>query len=115
MCSRFDIKVSAGPAYDGETEAEAFTLLFSTKGRVKVSEGLATRESQAGARTVVTVMRQLHIPVDSPDVPVGAVAFCTSTGNTSDPQLAGAQLRLDGAAPGDQTTARRLQVSEVIA
>lgn len=116
MLDTFDVKVSLGIAYNPASgnDEETFEMLFSTKGRVK-SGALVVRESEAGSRTVVEVTRELHIPVDSPAVPVGAVAFVTSVHATSDPTLAGDRLRLDGAAPGSQTTARRLQVSEVIA
>lgn len=117
MLDEFDIKVSTGGfVYDPELgeDVESFDLLFHTVGRVKVSGGLAAHESEAGGRTLVTVTRELHIPVDSPAVPVGAVAFVTSVDATSDPTLAGARLRLSGPAPGSQTTARRLQVEEVL-
>lgn len=113
MLDTFDIKVSTGTTYTGGVDVETFSLLFSTTGRVKTT-GLAANESEAGGRTVVAVTRELHIPVSSAEVPVGAVAFVTSVHATSDPSLAGARLRLSGPAPGSQTTARRLQVSEVL-
>jgi hypothetical protein len=117
MLDTFDIKVSAGTSYNPTTgnDEETFTLLFATVGRVKVGGGLTARESESGGRTVVTVTRELHIPVGKPAVPVGAVAFVTSVHATSDPSLTGAHLRLSGPAPGSQTNARRLEVSEVIA
>lgn len=116
MLDTFAIKLSLGISYNPATgnDEEAFEDLFTTPGRVKVGGGLAANESEAGGRTVVTVSRELHIPVSSAAVPVGAVAFCTAVHTTSDPTLIGDRLRLDGPAPGSQTTARRLQVSEVI-
>lgn len=92
-----------------------YATRFTTKCRVKVSEGLSARTDEAGGRTAVTVSRQLHIPVDSPAVHAGDVAVMTAVHETSDPSLVDATLVLDGPAPGSQTTARRLQVSEVIA
>ena len=71
-------------------------------------------DAEAGGRTVTTIRRELHIPVTSPAVPMGAVAVCTAVDATTDPTLLGAKLTLDGPAPGSQTTARRLQVSEVL-
>lgn len=117
MLDTFDIKVPTGTAYNPGTgnDETTYTDLFSTPGRVKVSGGLSARESEAGGRTVVTVVRELHIPVGSAAVPVGAVAFCTFAHETSDPTLLGAGLRLSGPTPGSQTTARRLEVSEVLA
>lgn len=117
MLDTFDIALPLGPQYNpatGNTE-EAFDALFTTRGRVKAGGGLTARESEAGGRTVVTVVRELHIPVDSPAVPVGAVAVCTAVHATSDPTLLGAALRLAGPSPGSQTTARRLEVEQVIA
>lgn len=116
MLDDWDIKVEVGKEYSPTTKKDetVWELLFSTKGRVKVSDGLAAREVEVGGRTSVSVVRVLSIPVDSPVVPTGAVAFNTSVHPSSDPTLAGARLRLDGPAPGSQTTARRLQVSEVL-
>ena len=99
---------------DTQTEEQPYEVLFTTSGRVKVGGGLAARDSQAGGRTVVTVTRELQIPVDSPNVPAKVVAVCTVVDKTSDATLLGALLRLAGPAPGSQTTARRLQVTEVL-
>ena len=117
MLDTFEIGVpTGGTTYDPATQADVETIepLFTTKGRVKVSGGLSARDSEAGGRTVVTVTRELHIPVNSPAVPTGAVAVCTAVDPTSDPTLLGARLRLSGPTPGSQTTARRLEVTEVL-
>jgi hypothetical protein len=117
MLDWFDIKVESGkPEYNPATKTTApgYTLLFSTLGRVKVGGGLATREAEAGGRTSVSVTRELHIPTSSPSVPVGAVAFVTYVDSSSDPTLEDARLRISGPAPGSQTTARRLEVSEIL-
>lgn len=116
MLDTFAIKTPTGTAYNPATGNDETTYadLFTTKGRVKVSGGLSARESEAGGRTVVTVVRELHIPVSSAAVPTGAVAVCTVVHATSDPTLLGATLRLAGPAPGSQTTARRLEVEEVL-
>lgn len=115
MLDTFDILVPGdGYVFNGTEDAQEMTLLFSTKGRVKASSGLVARETEVGARTSVSVTRELHIPVCSPAVPTGAVAVPTSLHWSSDQSLAGAVLRLAGPAPGSQTTARRLEVSEVL-
>lgn len=112
MKDTFDIGVPTGTyTYVGGAEVEVIEPLFTTPGRVKVS-ALVPRTSEVGGRTAVSVTRELHIPVTSDAVPAGAVAVCTAVHATSDPTLLGARLRLSGPAPGSQTTARRLQVTE---
>lgn len=115
MLDTFDIEVPDGyELVDGvEVPRYAEAGGFTTKGRVK-NAGNAVRDAEAGGRNVVTVVRELHIPWNSPAVPAGAIAICTAVDATSDPTLLGARLRLDGPTPGSQTTARRMQVSEVL-
>lgn len=115
MLDVYDIKVTAtGVAYDAgtKTEGETFTVLFRTYGRVKTTA--STGRQEVGGRTAAAVTRELHIPATSSAVPVGAVAVPVSIHETSDPTLATATLRVEGPAPGSQTTARRLEVTEVI-
>lgn len=119
MLDTFAIRIPTGTDYDPDADNGAgadvttYADLFTTAGRVKVTANVA-RDVEAGARTAVEVRRELHIPVNSPAVPAGAVAFCIAVDDTSDPTLLDAALVLDGPAPGSQTTARRMQVSEVI-
>ena len=89
-------------------------VLFSTKGRLAVTDNVLSRESEVGGRTAVTVVRVLHVPWDAPAVPVGTVFRCTSVDESSDPSMLGARLRVTGPGPGSQTTARRLTVEEVV-
>lgn len=96
------------------TETPVYATDFTTLGRMKTSTGLAVRDEEVGARTAAVVTRELHIPVSKPAVRAGAVAVCTAVHHTSDPTLLGARVTIAGAAPGSQTTARRLQVEEVV-
>lgn len=116
MLDTFDIgEPTGGTVYDPETgeDVEEIVHLFTTPGRVKAA-GRTAHGAEAGGRTVVTVVRELHIPVDSAPVPTGAVAVCTAVHPTSDPTLMGARLKLTGPTPGSQTTARRLEVEEIL-
>lgn len=116
MLDTFDIGAPTGGWHlENGVEVQTIDPIVTTKGRVKVSNGLSAHSSEVGGRTAVEVTRALHIPVNSPQIPAGAIAVCTAVHATSDPTLLGARLVLDGAAPGSQTTARRLQVTEVIA
>lgn len=114
MLDTFTISLPGDTVYNPTTQRdeETLTALFTTAGRVKASTRV--RDTEAGARPVVVTTRELHIPVDSPAVPVGAVAVPTYVHASSDPTLAGARLRLAGSAPGSQTTARRIEVTEVL-
>lgn len=97
-----------------------YVLAFVTKGRLK-SPGLMITQSEVGGRTAAESKRELHIPVDSPDPwadarsALGVTAVCTAIHPTDDPSMLGIRVALVGPAPGSQTTARRLQVSEVVA
>lgn len=115
MLDTFEISLMSAPAYDAtsKTTGPTRTLLFATKGRVKAG-AISPHDAEVGGRTSTTVTRELHIPVSSPAVPAGAVAVCTAVGALSDQSLLGASLVLAGPAPGSQTTARRLQVTEVL-
>ncbi|MCZ3386325.1 MAG: DUF6093 family protein [Actinomycetia bacterium] len=94
------------------TETRSLVAEFATVGRVRT--GMSVRGQEVGGRTAALTSRELHIPVTSPVVRPGAVAVCTAVHVTSDPTLLGARLSIAGAAPGSQTTARRLQVEEVV-
>lgn len=104
---------TGGWTYVDGQDVRAYEALFTTRARIKAA-GLVARDAEAGARTVVTVSRELHIPVDSPEVPDGAEVVVLTVDATSDPTLAGAVLRVVGPTPGSQTTARRLQVEQAL-
>lgn len=110
----FEFRKPTGFAMVGGVETETFDVLLTTLGRVKVVGGLSERDHQVGERTAATVTRELHIPWNSPAVPTGVIAVCTAVDDSTDPTLLNARLRIKGPAPGSQTTARRLQVSEVL-
>lgn len=115
MVDTWVIGEDGGWAYNPETgkDEQTITNPVTVCGRLKVV-GNVVRESEAGGRTVVETRRELHIPVCSPDIPVNAVARCTQAHPTSDPTLLNTVVRLAGPAPGSQTTARRLEVVEVL-
>lgn len=115
MLDTWTIGADVGWAYDEDAgeDVRTVTPLFTTPGRLKVA-GNVVRESEAGGRTVTETRRELSIPVGSPAVPAGAVAQCIAIDATSDPTMLNIIVRLAGPAPGSQTTARRLEVAEVL-
>jgi hypothetical protein len=115
MLDTWTIGADVGWVYNETTDVDVQTVtpLFTTQARMKVST-TQVREAQAGERTTVESRRELHIPIDSPAVPVNAVAECTAVDATSDPTLLGTIVRLSGSVVGSQTTARRLEVVEVL-
>lgn len=118
MLDRGDLKRPTGRTAQDETtghkEPIYEVIKTNVRCRVKVSEGLTARDSDAGGRTAVEVTRQLHISVREPKVLPNDIFVMTKVHSTSDQTLTGATLVLSGPAPGSQTTSRRLQVSEVL-
>lgn len=115
MLDEWTIGTDLGWTYDPGTgtDVQTVTPLFTTNARL-AERGNVVQETQVGERTAVETRRELHIPWDSPEAPVNAVAECTAVHATSDPTLLGTIVRLSGPAPGSQQTARRLQVTEVL-
>lgn len=94
-------------------DVRTLTSTFTTKARIRVRSARQESSAEAGARTVVTVQRELHIPIDSPDVTPNMVGRVTALGPLSDPSLAGTEFTVLGVTSGDQMTARRLLIEEV--
>lgn len=113
MLDVWAIGTSEGWTYQDGADVRTVDPLFTTRGRLKAA-GTVIQESEAGGREVAESRRELHIPVASPAVPTGALAQCIRVHRTSDPTLLGTVVRLSGPAPGSQTTARRLEVTEVL-
>ena len=103
--------------FDEETGTSIPEVLpvFTTRCRVKSTRTYGVLNQEVGGRTAQTVAREFHMPVDSPAVEPGDVAVLVAIHETTDPSLLGAELTLSGPAPGSQTTARRIEVLEVVA
>lgn len=107
---------TGGTRYDhaAQAEVETYEPLLTTRCRVRVRGALGESETEVGGRVAAEIVSELDIPWDSPPVPAGTVGVITAVDQTSDPTLLHTRLRVEGAAPGSQTTARRLRVSEVL-
>lgn len=119
MLDTFDIKMPTGEEYDDDPasptygeEVTTYDHLFTTKARLKVI-GAYGFEQQVAGRTVTEIVRELHIPVSSPEVPVGAHAIPVTLADSTDQTVAGGRLVLEPSV-GSQTTARRMKVREVL-
>ncbi len=93
-------------------EVPVYAIRFTTRCRVKVTDRLPISD-EGGGRELISVRRELHIPVSSPATFDGDRAVMTGVHQTTDPALAGAVLTLGAAAVGSQTTARRIDVEEL--
>lgn len=116
MLTTVAIQTVTGTTSDPNTGSDVptYATSFTTVARVSVGRGLAVRGAEVGGRTAAEVVRELQIPVSSPVIPAGASALVTAVHATDDPTLLGARLILSGSAPGSQTTARRLEVTEIV-
>jgi hypothetical protein len=120
MKTTWDIEYKVGVEPDPDTDADVpvYAKGFTTMGRLK-SPGLMITQAEVGGRTAAESKRELHIPWDSADPwadprsSSGVTAVCTAIHPTDDPTMLGIRVTLLGPAPGSQTTARRLQVTEV--
>jgi hypothetical protein len=116
---RFEYKVGTTPDLATDADVPVYEVAFETKGRIK-SPGNVVRETEVGGRTAAETSRVLNIPVDSPDPwsdprsAHGVTALITAVHPTDDQSLLGIRVRLSGPAPGSQTTARRLQITETV-
>jgi hypothetical protein len=117
MLDTWAIGTDGGWRYDEGLGRDVQTVvpLFTTKGRLTERGATVALETQAGERTVIESRRELHIPWDSPNAPVNALAQCTAIDEaTSDPTMLNVIVRLAGPSPASQKTARRLEVVEVL-
>lgn len=118
MLDAAEIRYQTGATtQDPETGSEVpvYAVRFTTKCRVKSTRTYGVQNQEVGGRTAQTVSRELHIPVASPTVYPGDIAVMVEIHKTTDPMLYGAHLTLSGPSPGSQTTARRLEVTEIVA
>ena len=89
--------------------------LFTSPCRVKATEGLGVRTAEAGGREQVETRAEIHLPLDTAPVPVGALIKITAVAALTDVQLVGRSFRVEGPFSATDATARRLPVSEVVA
>lgn len=121
MRTTVEIQYETGTEPDPETDSDApvYETAFETKARIKSGARMVTL-SEVGGRTSAETTRELHIPALSEDPWAdprsahGVTALVTAVHATDDPTLLGARLTLSGPGPGSQTTARRLQITEVV-
>lgn len=112
-------QVDLEPDPDTDSEIPVYETAFVTLARIK-SPGRQVSLAEVGGRTSARTTRELHIPVGSPDpwadprAAFGVSALVTAVAPTDDQTLLGVRLTLSGPAPGSQTTARRLEVTEVV-
>lgn len=121
MRTTVEIQYEVGTEPDPDTDADipVYETAFETKARIKSGARLIAL-AEVGGRTAAETTRELHIPALSEDPWVdprsahGVTALVTAVHTTDDPTLLGARLTLSGPGPGSQTTARRLQITEVV-
>lgn len=119
LTGEFQYETGTTPDPETDTDVPVYATAFESMARVKAgARQVALREF--GGRTSAESTRELHIPVSSADPwadprsAQGVTFLVTEVSTLDDPTLLGARLTLSGPAPGSQTTARRLQITEVV-
>lgn len=115
MLDTWTIGTDVGWAYSDAlgVDVQTVTPLFTTLARL-TDRGTQVSDAEVGGRTAAETRRELSIPWDSPAVPANAVAQCIAVDPSTDPTLLGTIVRLRGAVPMSQKTARRLEVEETL-
>lgn len=119
LTGEFQYEVGTTPDPETDTDAPVYATAFESKARVKAGDRVVTL-TEVGGRTSAESTRELHIPVSSADPwadsrsAQGVTFLVTEVSTLDDPTLLGTRLTLSGPAPGSQTTARRLQITEVV-
>lgn len=88
--------------------------LFSSPCRVKATDALGVRTAEAGGREQVEIRAEIHLPLDTAAIPVGALIKITAVGSLTDVQLVGRSFRVEGPFSATDATARRLPVTEIV-
>lgn len=114
MVDACEVKRPNGKTFDEGTgrDVPAFVVLFSSKCKVQARE-LAARDAEAGGRTATTVRLTVALPMDAGEVATDDVV--TVTAAAFDPQLVGRSFRVVAPVGKSFATARRVEVSEVVA
>lgn len=115
------LQFKVGTTHDPETDADVpvYETFVQTKARIK-SPDAVLRMAQAGGRTAASASTMLSVPIDTADPwsdprsAQGVTALILAVHHTGNHALLGRRLVLEGPTDGDQTSARRLQVSEVV-
>lgn len=121
MTLKGEFQFETGTTTDPDTDSDipVYETAFESRGRVKAGDRVVTL-SEVGGRTSAESTRELHIPVSSDDPwadprsAQGVTFLVTEVSTLDDPTLLATRLTLSGPAPGSQTTARRLQITEVV-
>lgn len=95
------------------SEVPEYGDVFFTKCRIKSTRTYGVQNQEVGGRTAQVVSREFHLPVDSPEVRTDDIAVMVTIHETTDPTLLNATVTFSAPSPGSQTTARRLEITEI--
>lgn len=114
MLDACEVKRPNGTTFDevAGRDVPAYTTLFASKCKVQARE-LAPRESEVGGHTATTVRLSVHLPVSAGEVTTDDLV--TITASVYDAQLVGRVFRVVAPVGKSFATARRVEVSEVVA
>jgi hypothetical protein len=99
---------------DPDTDADVpeYADLFTSKCKIQ-ARNVQPRNQEAGGRTATTVVLELHLPMSAPGLATGDMWHLLTSAH--DPQLPGRVFRVSAPVAKEHATARRYEVTEVVA
>jgi hypothetical protein len=107
-------RATGATTVDPDTDADVpeYADLFESKCKIQ-SRALQARDQEVGGRTATTVVLELHLPIAAPKLTTGDMWHLLTSAH--DPQLPGRVFEISAPVAKEYATARRYEVTEVVA
>lgn len=107
-------RATGNTVVDPDTDADVpeYADLFESKCKIQ-ARNVQPRDQEVGGRTATTVVLELHLPVSVDALTTGDTWEMTASAH--DPQLPGRVFRISAPFAKEYATARRYEITEVVA
>lgn len=107
-------RATGSTTVDPDTDADVpeYADLFESKCKIQ-ARNVQPRDQEVGGRTATTVVLELHLPIAADALATGDT--WTMTASAHDPQLPGRVFRISAPFAKEYATARRYEITEVVA